>query len=395
MPATPRRLVAAVAVAVACAALLSGHAAAAAPVPEPAQLVPSPNVAGGDNELAAVAAVAPGLAVAVGFWHDGSRQRTLVEYWSGRDWRVQPSADATGFDNALYGVSGVAATDVWAVGAAATGGGSAAPTRTLVERFDGQAWRVVPSPSPSPGTNELRAVAAAARDDVWAVGLRRSEADSAARTLTEHWDGAAWTVVPSPDPGQDNRLDGVAGTPATGVWAVGATGPEGGAERPFILRWTGTGWQEAPVPDVGPHDAALTAVAVVSPTDAWAVGTIEDEAARPLVLRWDGVEWRHVSTVDVAGYDLTGVTALSATDVWAVGYLYGPDGDTDPALLHANARGWTGCRAVTQDLVSAAGGIAPAGGGAVWAVGHHQIAERDGVASTLVIQARAAGSGRC
>jgi len=43
------------------------------------------------------------------------------------------------------------------------------------------------------------------------------------RTFTEHWDGTAWTVVPSPNPSPEyDYLVGAAGFAGGDVWAVGA-----------------------------------------------------------------------------------------------------------------------------------------------------------------------------
>jgi hypothetical protein len=68
-------------------------------------------------------------------------------------------------------------------------------------------------------------VAARSATDVWAVGTRqdRSGAIPIDRTLTEHWNGSAWSVVPSPNVGgNDNLLNGVGA--ATGdVWTVGSS----------------------------------------------------------------------------------------------------------------------------------------------------------------------------
>ena len=46
-------------------------------------------------------------------------------------------------------------------------------------------------------------------------------------TLIEHWNGTAWTQVPSPNPSGDNVLDGVAATSASNAWAVGFYSPSG------------------------------------------------------------------------------------------------------------------------------------------------------------------------
>ncbi len=42
-----------------------------------------------------------------------------------------------------------------------------------------------------------------------------------ASTLTEHWDGTAWEVVPTPSPGDSTYLDAIDAVSATDVWNVG------------------------------------------------------------------------------------------------------------------------------------------------------------------------------
>jgi hypothetical protein len=40
----------------------------------------------------------------------------------------------------------------------------------------------------------------------------------------------------------------------------------------LILHWNGTAWSKVPSPSPGPKGNFLTSVSAVSPTDAWAVG---------------------------------------------------------------------------------------------------------------------------
>ena len=76
--------------------------------------------------------------------------------------------------------------------------------------------------------NVLQGVAATSGTNAWAVGAYLSETKYLTHeTLIEHWDGAAWTVVPSPNVGTgDNDLYGVAAlaTSISSAWAVGDYG---------------------------------------------------------------------------------------------------------------------------------------------------------------------------
>jgi hypothetical protein len=69
----------------------------------------------------------------------------------------------------------------------------------------------------------------------------------------------------------------------------------------------------------------------VSPDDIWAVGAPGYEAPQ-LIEHWNGSEWSVVPTEGLPAANLSGVVALSANDVWAVGR-----GFTE----HWNGRTWT------------------------------------------------------
>src|SRR5438270_13536251 len=92
---------------------------------------------------------------------------------------------------------------------------------TLIEHWDGSAWRVVPSPNVGTNDNVLQGVAATSGTNAWAVGDYLNSDLTSYETLIEHWDGAAWTVVLSPNVGPEDYLQGVVATSETDAWAVG------------------------------------------------------------------------------------------------------------------------------------------------------------------------------
>ena len=57
--------------------------------------------------------------------------------------------------------------------------------------------------------------------DAWAVGAAGGST-VVNQPLIEHFDGHAWTVIPSPDGGQINELFGVGASSETSAWMVGA-----------------------------------------------------------------------------------------------------------------------------------------------------------------------------
>jgi hypothetical protein len=225
-------------------------------------------------------------------------------------WRRVPSEniDEPG-DNLLLGIDGVSSDDVWAVGIQ---GGN--PYSTLVEHWDGTAWTVVPSPSPSDQSSELMAVSAASSSDAWAVGEFFNSQSNTIETLILHWDGVAWTVVPSPSPGSTNNdlLDVVA-IDADDAWAVGSMLRPDGA---LVLHWDGQSWTVADTPDLG-ESATWYSVAATSSSDVWVAGW----AGRPLTMHWDGSTWT-VRPTSFPNGTLLGITALPFGDAWVAGHTF-------------------------------------------------------------------------
>src|SRR5205807_217402 len=131
----------------------------------------------------------------------------------------------------LRAVAAVAANDVWAVGVY----DNHINALTLIEHWDGSTWSIVPSPNPGVGDTELYGVAAVAANDVWAVGYYVN-GTSPYLTLIEHWNGSSWSIVPSPSPGSSvSELNAVAAVAANDIWAVGVY--DGGASSTLIEHW--------------------------------------------------------------------------------------------------------------------------------------------------------------
>ena len=86
----------------------------------------------------------------------------------------------------------IAANDAWAVGS------SGYNAQTLAEHWDGTAWSVVPSPNAGTGNNRLLDVDVVSANDVWAVGAYNPVPGTGQKPLTLHWDGTQWSVVGNP-----------------------------------------------------------------------------------------------------------------------------------------------------------------------------------------------------
>lgn len=250
----------------------------------------------------------------------------LILHWDGTKWSTAAIPPGSG----PAAVAATSSSDAWAVGEHYNS--SLNTDRTLILHWDGTAWTKVPSPNPAGSISDvLDGVAVTSATDGWAVGSYYSTAHQATRTLILHWDGTRWSKVASPSPtcpAGGLGLDGVAAASSSEAWAVGYCYSNSGVKT-VILHWDGTAWTRVPSPDPGgSRGSALTAVAVVpgSPATAWAVGSYGVGtlgANQSLILHWDGTAWTKVPNPNPGGTAalnlLNGVTALSSSQAWTVG----------------------------------------------------------------------------
>jgi hypothetical protein len=296
---------------------------------------PAPMIKG-DNKsfLQGVAAISPTLAWAAGNVTDGTHPGQVIEQWNGTKWSLFPGPKFGKKEQAdVFAMTSTSANDVWAIGSLVNLGSGlvsslfehwngTAWTATTVEsnnqflfgasadaendawavgfngsdsittsamHWDGTNWKRVATPNVGEGTNKLNAVLALSPNDIWAVGFSTPVAPpkrAATLTLIEHFDGANWTVVPSPNIGpnsanQSNRLLGLTANSANDIWAFGSyfAADGSGHQMTLLLHWDGTSWTVAssPSPTKGgfPCDLLWTGV-VSSPGDVWILGSVHD-----------------------------------------------------------------------------------------------------------------------
>jgi len=257
--------------------------------------IPSPDVGNRDNQLTSVTGMLTGNLWAVGYYNDPANgfQEPLAEHWDGRNWTVATLPnDGNGNNTQLLSVSMDTPSDAWAVGytIGTTFNSQATP---VTEHWSGGTWQVVPSPVIDPSHPwELTSVAAVAPDNAWAVGtVFNNPPVPPVPDLIEHWDGASWTIQPTPDPAgaQFSSLTGISARSANDIWAVGTWADTNGVSHTLIKHWDGASWSVTQSPDPGAFTNALQAVVAITAADAWAVGSSSDNvnsATQPLYLRY-------------------------------------------------------------------------------------------------------------
>ena len=196
-------------------------------------------------------------------------------------WSVVPSPNsgrtAPGFVplyNVLTDVSCINASDCWAVGYASFFG----LAKTLIEHYDGDAWTVVTSPNPVATFVLLSDVSCRETDDCWAVGNYQLKGSYARYTLIEHFDGSSWSVVPSANVTDShavfNFLNGVTCLAAADCWAAGSWSTNtaaGGTGASLVEHYDGAAWSIVSTPRRG-FFSELNSIACSRPSDCWAVG---------------------------------------------------------------------------------------------------------------------------
>jgi hypothetical protein len=278
--------------------------------------VPSPSPAGShvDSTLTSVTTSGPSSAWAVGFSvHSFGPPRagygttkTLIEHWNGRVWTTVPSPNPGGVHAGRSSLAGVAASgpsSAWAVGAYHRDTNHRTHTKPLILHWDGRVWRPVDSPSFRYG-GYLSAIAVTRSGHAWAVGDRIT---AVGQTLIERWNGSAWKQIPSPRPPRSHgsELFSIATTGPSGAWAVGdyvqaAKSNEDLAVETLIDHWNGRAWKQVPSPSPGGStessgdQSTLSGVTAASRSRAWAVGRYSpgtNPRASRLIEHWTGQKW--------------------------------------------------------------------------------------------------------
>jgi hypothetical protein len=342
-------------------------------------IVTSPNAGFAPTLLSAVTCVAASDCWAVGRSEIGHTYTdTTLMHWDGSSWTVVPSPSVPQMTNGLVDITCVSSSSCWAVGY--TINVQTVHVQTLTLHWDGNSWQIVPSPNVGTGFNALYGVACASDSDCWAVGFENG--GSLAQTLIERWDGSSWRIHDSPNVGsQHNVLNAVTCVSSSDCRAVGYSGAAG-AKSSLVARWDGTAWTASALPNPPlAQENTLLSVTCTSISACWAVGdSYNGTVHQTLIEQWNGASWTSPVTPN-GGVDnyLSHVTCASALDCWAVGHSN--NAAVDPQLfdqdliLHWNGSAWLLSAPPADQAATYANdlaGVACASGSECWAVGKIQ-----------------------
>jgi hypothetical protein len=259
--------------------------------------------------------VSPSEAWFVG-WNGFVAGSPVIRHWTGVRWQRErfPTPDGRQDDVDLADLAVTSSGTVWGVGHADRVAGGDVGLRPLAARWTGGRWQRVPVDIPRrasfnavaavPGTQRLWAVGSYGLS-TWGVG--------GSDTFAARWNGERWHRVPSPSPGRSSAFMDVT-VVGRKVWAVGSFS-RAGVRRTLAARWTHGRWAV-----FRGSRGALQGASALTPHELWAVGPGKDvEPQRALLRRWDGTSWSTIRRVAEPSA-LLDVAVVSRTDAWAVGY---------------------------------------------------------------------------
>jgi hypothetical protein len=275
--------------------------------------------------LAAVSCSGAGTCTAVGNLNSSEGQTTLIEASTAFGaWAVGPSPNPVGAKfSFLQGVSCPSADACTAVGYYQ----GPSEDGTLVEAWDGAAWTIQPSPTPTGQAGTLSGVSCPTTSMCAAVGFSTS-LQNVQTALVEREEAGLWSVdaVALPAGSPTSSLASVSCTAAFACTAVGSYVDSAGIEQVLILRWNGSTW--TPQPTAGPPRAGFSGVSCPSRKTCVAVGFSTDAggSSTPLIERWDGATWTQVTDGLPAGSSgsLAEVSCSAVDACTAIGMVGAP-----------------------------------------------------------------------
>lgn len=227
-------------------------------------------------------------------------RRTIIERWNGKRWRDLPTPAGIGALSAVSCSSSRACIAVGGPNCFAMGGGSVCSGSggAPAERWNGRGWSLEAVPGGI--TTALNGVSCVSARSCTAVGNyappSAPDGPPGGRVpLDEQWNGATWTVEqttfrPPSSVAPQAYLDGVSCSSPRLCFAVGHDQESG---TTLAERWDGATWTVQPSPNPPNTETnALSSVSCTSAVRCIAVGISTYPDIASLAEAWNGTQWR-------------------------------------------------------------------------------------------------------
>ncbi len=326
---------------------------------------------------------------AVGVDAPAAGSAPIIQEWNGSSWSFVASA-AVG-NGGLFGVTCVSPSDCWAVGAEKFIAG--APTPLAEQWNGSSWTAMATPDEPGAAGAILHSVSCVSSTNCWAVGQLQDNTNSAFGALIVHWNGTSWSLGTPAATGQPyDQLNSVDCVSSSDCWAVGYTGPNQqnddflpifpgspGGDQGLIEHYDGSAWSVVPsATERAPNGGYLSAVTCVSPSDCWATGSTTGAGGGAptgtIAQLWNGSTWSVVPTPTspalLANAELMAVTCLSADQCWATvaGSLAGSNFQPAPAIEAWNGSTWS-VEPSPNNTIAFLDAVACVRGDACWSIG--------------------------
>ena len=174
----------------------------------------------------------------------------------------------------------------------------AQPAATIGSAFKMAASRHFGQPGNASGYS---VIAVTGSGQVWAFGGTNPGGPSA--PIAVRWNGTTTMTTTLPS-GLTSFISDASASSASDIWAASQYGS-------YILHFDGSRWRVARRWSHG----QITGLTAVSPTDVWAFGTAGNGTSDIGTWHFDGVSWQHVTGL---GDSVCRASAVSGDDIWAI-----------------------------------------------------------------------------
>lgn len=142
-----------------------------------------------------------------------------------------------------------------------------------------------------------------------AAGLGLAVAIGAGTGVARASAGTSWRLVHRYWESYSNQLEGVVALSARNAWAAGI----GKAHSALVMHWNGSAWSRVTIPQAGSFYA--TSIEASGANNVWVSGNSNDGFGTAVIMRWNGSSWTNIDLPP--GTAISAGAVVSPTDFWA------------------------------------------------------------------------------